>query len=693
MDKKEKIGKVTLDYEFYAGTDLYSDGTVEDELLDIVKNHEENEFGKIINEKNDWAILYHLSQVRQNIISWYPFEEGTKVLEVGAGCGAITGAIAEKAKKVDCVELSRKRSLINAHRNKNQEGITIKVGNFEEIEPHLDKDYDIITLIGVWEYAALYLSSDKPFHKFLKLLKEHIKPDGKIIIAIENKYGLKYWAGCREDHTGMFFEGIEGYTKTNGVMTFGKKTLENIFNEMGYESQFYYPYPDYKLPLQIFSDDYMPQVGMLHDNQKNLDCTRMVLFDEDKAFDSIIQDGMFDHFSNSYLIILTREKVGQSEDKVIYSKFENERSAEFRIRTDLLKTDNEHITLRKYPMNKKAVQHVLDIETLKNTFNDKFLFLNFDSHNNNYAEFSEYTLDSLEKHIVTLLDAGNKEKAKGILLTLVQDLKESAKEKFEATEEFRKIFGNCSPKCEDGISAKAMNILMEKMVYKNEKWNVFDGEWTFSISVPVDYIIFRLFNIYAPESVKQLDICSKCGIKEDEQKEYYRMEDHFIRYIQKQEILLEHSKIKKHQFSIGEELLEKSKIIITHYNQDGTVETDTDYFDNPDDIKINVKIKDGIDILQINPLSGTGIIHLKSVICRSGDNEYIPEISSNGLEMEKGCYLYDVEDPWIQVKILNNHPEYVTFELRIEPLAKQIIQKLLGSRSQKKWRDFFHVFR
>ena len=39
MDKKEKIGKVTLDYEFYAGTDLYSDGTVEDELLDIVKNH------------------------------------------------------------------------------------------------------------------------------------------------------------------------------------------------------------------------------------------------------------------------------------------------------------------------------------------------------------------------------------------------------------------------------------------------------------------------------------------------------------------------------------------------------------------------------------------------------------------------------------------------------------------------------
>ena len=31
----EKIGNVTLNYQYYPGEDLYSDGSIEDELLDI----------------------------------------------------------------------------------------------------------------------------------------------------------------------------------------------------------------------------------------------------------------------------------------------------------------------------------------------------------------------------------------------------------------------------------------------------------------------------------------------------------------------------------------------------------------------------------------------------------------------------------------------------------------------------------
>ena len=33
----EKIGRVKLDYSRYLGEDLYCDGAVEDEILDIVK--------------------------------------------------------------------------------------------------------------------------------------------------------------------------------------------------------------------------------------------------------------------------------------------------------------------------------------------------------------------------------------------------------------------------------------------------------------------------------------------------------------------------------------------------------------------------------------------------------------------------------------------------------------------------------
>ena len=44
---QEKIGNVTLDYEYYPGEDLYSDGPVEEELLEIAKNYQEKELKQL----------------------------------------------------------------------------------------------------------------------------------------------------------------------------------------------------------------------------------------------------------------------------------------------------------------------------------------------------------------------------------------------------------------------------------------------------------------------------------------------------------------------------------------------------------------------------------------------------------------------------------------------------------------------
>ena len=146
-------------------------------------------------------MLYHLSRQRENIVDWIPMEKDAKVLEVGSGCGAITGALARKAGSVTCVDLSRKRSLINSYRHSDCENVTIHVGNFKDIEPSLEKDYDCALLIGVLEYGASYIGGEKPFETFLKTIRKHVKKaTGTIIVAIENRYGMKYWAGCREDH-------------------------------------------------------------------------------------------------------------------------------------------------------------------------------------------------------------------------------------------------------------------------------------------------------------------------------------------------------------------------------------------------------------------------------------------------------------------------------------------------------------
>ena len=90
-----------------------------------------------------------------SVILYFSSASHTFVLEVGSGCGAITGALSRKAGSVTCVDLSKKRSLINAYRHSESENVTIHIGNFTDVEPDLPADYDYICLIGVFEYGLL----------------------------------------------------------------------------------------------------------------------------------------------------------------------------------------------------------------------------------------------------------------------------------------------------------------------------------------------------------------------------------------------------------------------------------------------------------------------------------------------------------------------------------------------------------
>lgn len=301
----EKIGNVKLNYDFYAGNDLYSDGDIEDVLLEIVRD--EKDFDRVIAQDNRWPILYHLSRSRQNIIEVMDIDKSDDLLEIGAGCGALTGGFSTRAGNVTCIDLSKKRSMINAERNKSCNNIEIIVGNFSNIK--FEKTFDVITLIGVLEYADSYMEGDSQAHiHFLEKMHTLLNPGGRVYIAIENKYGLKYFAGCTEDHTGRQFDGITDYNNVSGVRTFAKSELEKMIFESGFKDVFfYYPMPDYKFASQIFSDGRLPEEGELYNLSVSYDRERDILFSEEKAYDGLIHANYFDIFANSYLIEATKE--------------------------------------------------------------------------------------------------------------------------------------------------------------------------------------------------------------------------------------------------------------------------------------------------------------------------------------------------------------------------------------------------
>lgn len=291
--------KSAINLKYYKGNDLYCDGAIEDELLDIVKSGQP--LLDVLKSRTDWAILYHLSDMRENILEWYDFKPHASTLEIGAGCGAVTGVLCRKSERVTCIDLSLKRSQINAERNKMYDNFEILVGNFEDIE--IEEKYDYVTLIGVFEYAASYIHDQYPFNAMLQKIKGYLKDDGILIIAIENKNGLKYWAGAREDHTANYFDGIQNYIDVDIVRTFSKPEITKLLKSEGFDTvQFYYPVPDYKLPRAIYSENYLPDMGDIRYHSAAYDRDRLRLFDEDITCDGLCRDDQFEYFSNSFLI-------------------------------------------------------------------------------------------------------------------------------------------------------------------------------------------------------------------------------------------------------------------------------------------------------------------------------------------------------------------------------------------------------
>lgn len=300
---KEKLGNVILDFRFYTGEDQYSDGE-EDELLKICES--ETDLMEVVKRNNSWAILYHFCNIRENLLEWYNFNSNGTLLEIGAGCGALSGLFCRKVKSVTAIELSKKRSLINATRNKNYSNLYIMIGNLENME--IAQKYDYVTLIGVLEYAISYIHGENPFVKLLEKARNYLKKDGKLFLAIENKYGLKYWAGAMEDHTGMAYDGINGYKNIDRIRTFSKDELEQLLLESGFtKNEFYYPIPDYKLPSVVYSQKYLPQFGDLRGTSVVYDRDRYQMFEEDRVFDNLCNEKKFEEYANSFLVISSME--------------------------------------------------------------------------------------------------------------------------------------------------------------------------------------------------------------------------------------------------------------------------------------------------------------------------------------------------------------------------------------------------
>lgn len=303
----------------------YSDGdSAETELAGIISNAKDV---SVLSDElpqycTDWAKLYHLSATRANILR--PFEHlfKSRVLEIGAGCGAISRYLGECGADLLCLEGSPRRAAMAASRTRELDNVTVLAERFDDFK--VDEQFDVVTLIGVLEYASMFSNAEDPALAMLMRVRQLLKPEGHLFIAIENQLGLKYFAGAPEDHVGITMYGIEGRYEHGQPKTYGRKELKDLITRAGFtSSSFLAPSPDYKLPNSIITEsgfecDEFDAAALAWQNvKKDPQLPELTTFNLEKAWSVVIDNRLGMDLANSFLVVASSTKNETLDNQVL----------------------------------------------------------------------------------------------------------------------------------------------------------------------------------------------------------------------------------------------------------------------------------------------------------------------------------------------------------------------------------------
>lgn len=264
----------------------------------------------------DWPTVYYFSPSRSSLLR--PLAEkllkGARVLELGAGMGAVTRYLGETAAEVVAVEGSPRRGSVAASRCEGLKNVSVLIDEIKGLPESLGK-FDVVTLIGVLEYARRYGGPGAEM-EMLRKAKSFLKPDGVLILAIENKLGLKYLGGVPEDHLQRPWLGpTNGYAE-NGVRTWSRKELIKMLGKAGFKRvEQFVPLPDYKLPTAIVTPEGLESAELnmsaILNNTRRLFEPRP-LFNIAEAWESVVDAGIFPDLADSLCFVASPDEKRES---------------------------------------------------------------------------------------------------------------------------------------------------------------------------------------------------------------------------------------------------------------------------------------------------------------------------------------------------------------------------------------------
>ena len=301
-----------LNLEYFKGIDDISEEE-KDKLEGYLNENNKLSFEEYINKDKKIENLLELSNLRENLLNWYPFKENSNILEIESNLGEITGVLCQNGSRIVSIEHSLQKARTIATRYQARENLEVIVGNINDIILEEKFDYVVVTGIDKKRYKL---------EEILKYAKEHLKEEGTILISLDNKLGLNQLNGI-EDVTINQNKENQSKTKTEIEKILKKSELNNY--------KFYYPLPNYKTPNIIFTDKHLPSNESILRDLTLYTENRILSFEEREIYRKILKEDikMFPEFANSFLIEISNS----IQNEIEYISFGNSRKEEYRLKT------------------------------------------------------------------------------------------------------------------------------------------------------------------------------------------------------------------------------------------------------------------------------------------------------------------------------------------------------------------------
>ena len=266
------------------------------DILDLLKKYD-NDTNAALAGENCPQCLYAFSPLRENLFEWVEFEPDASILQIGSDYGSFTGILADCVKEVMVLDPRDENLEVNRIRHGERENVIYVRGDLRDqvqwkvYKPKLEADAKEI-MCQPFDYIVLggFLMECKK-EEAIGLLREaadYLKPGGVMLAAVENEASVRYWMGAPKQENSYLEPEF-------------RSLFEELKKTWGGSFTMYYPVPDYRYPVAVYSDHYLPETGDVTNISKRYDGPGFWFGSEEEAMAKACQNGMFTKFNNSFL--------------------------------------------------------------------------------------------------------------------------------------------------------------------------------------------------------------------------------------------------------------------------------------------------------------------------------------------------------------------------------------------------------